>query len=273
MASDEDTTASASTEGSKDRRCVDGVVAGPGQQTHDFGVVPQSVVMDQEEACVYLPNRRARLPLRLPVRALVGDEVDASLASGDRRHGVLLYRMSCHRCSACEPLRIPVADFHPGRTHRRLLRRNDARFRVVLAEPTFSEAKLELYERHKAGRDLLTDGSTPLDDVGYRAFLVDRCVPGFELQVYRGDRLVAVSVTDVGQSAMSAVYCFFDPERPSDSLGTYAILKQLELCERLGMSYLYLGLYVEENEHMRYKGSFLPHERLIDGAWQRFSRT
>jgi arginine-tRNA-protein transferase len=35
---------------------------------------------------------------------------------------------------------------------------------------------------------------------------------------------------------------------------------------------VYLGLYVAENAHLRYKAGFLPHERRIDGEWRRFHR-
>ena len=59
---------------------------------------------------------------------------------------------------------------------------------------------------------------------------------------------------------------------PKLSLGTYSILKQLELAKRWGMRHLYLGLYIEANEHMAYKARFLPHDRLVRGEWRKFER-
>ena len=35
---------------------------------------------------------------------------------------------------------------------------------------------------------------------------------------------------------------------------------------------IYLGLAIRENHSMAYKLSFMPHERRIAGAWQRFAR-
>jgi len=69
------------------------------------------LVYDQEEACAYLPDRIARLPLRWPLGVLTRAEMDERLAAGDRRSGFYLYRPHCPSCSACEALRIEVDRF------------------------------------------------------------------------------------------------------------------------------------------------------------------
>jgi arginine-tRNA-protein transferase len=81
-----------------------------------------------------------------------------------------------------------------------------------------------------------------------------------------------VALVDRAEDALSAVYCYYDPTYGSLSLGTYSILKQIELCRSWGLRYLYLGLYIAGSEHMRYKARFLPHERLLDGRWTEFAR-
>ena len=48
---------------------------------------PRSSCATRKSACAYLPGRRARQPLRAPVRPLTGAEFDARLAAGDRRAG------------------------------------------------------------------------------------------------------------------------------------------------------------------------------------------
>jgi arginine-tRNA-protein transferase len=50
------------------------------------------------------------------------------------------------------------------------------------------------------------------------------------------------------------------------------VLKQIGLCRQWGLRYLYLGLYVAGNRPWPYKARYTPHERLIDGAWQRFAK-
>jgi arginine-tRNA-protein transferase len=38
------------------------------------------------------------------------------------------------------------------------------------------------------------------------------------------------------------------------------------------MRYVYLGFYIADSAHMSYKSQYLPHERLIGGAWRKFDR-
>jgi arginine-tRNA-protein transferase len=97
--------------------------------------------------------------------------------------------------------------------------------------------------------------------------LVDTCCDSFELRVLHEGRLVAVSVLDRGFSSLSAVYCYYDPDYRHDSLGTFAILKEIELCRAFRMRYLYLGLFVEGSAAMAYKARFLPHQQRRNGLW------
>ena len=83
------------------------------------------------------------------------------------------------------------------------------------------------------------------------------------------DRPIALAVTDRLENAYSAVYTFFDPEMERRSLGTYAILLQIELARDMACDWLYLGYWIHESPKMAYKARFQPHELLIDGAWVR----
>lgn len=237
-------------------------------------MVATFIVYDELDRCPYLPGRVARLPLRVPARPLTPAELDGALDAGDRRQGVFLYRPTCPSCRACEAIRVPVLDFRPSATHRRILRRGDETFRVAIGTPVADEARAALYMRHKWERGLCTvDDADDRPDVDtYAAFLVETCCPSIEFAIWHGDRLVAVAVSDAGADALSAVYCCFDPDYSRYSLGTYAILKQWQYCLEQRMSHLYLGLYVEQSAHLAYKALFLPHERRIDGVWQRFER-
>ena len=233
---------------------------------------PELVVHDEENACVYLPGRRARQPLRQPLRRLTAPEFDARLAAGDRRAGTLLYNQACPSCAACEPLRVDVGAFAPSRSQRRAQAKGDAAVRVERGPVEVDDARIALYRAHERGRALDPGGRPPIDTLEYESFFAESCVEGFELRYFVGGRLAGVAVTDRGARALSAVYTFWDPAHAALSLGTYSILTQIALARAWGLDWLYLGLAIRENHAMAYKLAYLPHERRIGGAWRRFAR-
>jgi arginine-tRNA-protein transferase len=164
------------------------------------------------------------------------------------------------------PLRIDTGRFEPSRGHRRILNRGNRDLTIEAGLPALDERRVTLYNRHKVERGL-GDLDGQIDSDGYRSFLVDTCCDTFELRIHYRGALVAVSVLDRGFSSLSAVYCYYDPDLARYSLGTYAILKELELCRAWGMRYLYLGLYVEGSAPMAYKARFFPHQQRRQGRW------
>lgn len=232
---------------------------------------PELVVHDAPSPCPYLPDQMSRLPLRLPIRRLRRGELGNRLAAGDRRQGLMLYRTACSECSACEPIRIDVQQFRPGRTQRRVQRQGDRRIELEVGplEPTLE--KVDLYNRHKRGRGL-SSGERSIDFDGYTAFLGESCCESIELRYRVDGRLMGVAVLDRADDALSAVYFYFDPHYEELSPGVYSVLKQVELCRQWGLRYLYLGLYIADCASMAYKRRYLPHERLLDGHWVTFDR-
>lgn len=233
------------------------------------GTPPELVVYDKPGRCPYLHDRVARMPLRLPVRTLSRDEMDARLRAGDRRQGYVLYRTRCPDCNACEPIRLDVDRFKPNRSQRRTYQRGQRVFRVEMAAPRIDERRVALYNLHKHSRGL-GDGQPGIDADGYRDFLVSTCCESFELAYFVQEELAAVAIVDRGVDSLSAVYCYYDPRFERLGPGTYSILKEVDLCRRWGLRYLYLGLYIAECSAMQYKARYLPHERMIDGRWVEF---
>ena len=77
--------------------------------------------------------------------------------------------------------------------------------------------------------------------------------------------LAAVDLLDEG---LSAIYTVFDPAYEHRSLGTFAILWQVEEAKRQGLPHLYLGYWIAECRKMNYKTRFRPIEALKDGHWR-----
>ncbi|QDU97913.1 arginyltransferase [Lignipirellula cremea] len=226
------------------------------------------IVYDGCEKCPYLPNRIARLPLRLPNQELSGEQFDERLASGDRRSGVYLYHTECPSCSSCIPIRLPVADFAPGATMRRVKRQGDRLLRTVISEPTVDQQRIDLFNKHRTGRGLSHE-QPAVDALGYEMFLTETCCDTIEMAYYLDEELVGVAICDHGQESISAVYCYYDPDYSRLSLGVYSVMKQIEQCRLWGAQYLYLGLYIAESPHMSYKSRYQPHELLVKGKWVR----
>lgn len=232
----------------------------------------QSLAYDGLQACPYRSGQVARLPLWRQLDALDLDQADAAFAGGERRVGRALYHTACPTCRACEPIRVLAAEFRPSRSQRRAARRwADAGGRVEVGPPEVDPERLGLYRAHKAGRGLAQDDDEPMTEDGYFGWLVDSCLPTVEMRYLIGDRLVGVGVADVGRTALSSVYFYFDPapEVARLSPGVVSALEEIDLCARSGRPYLYLGLYVGDCAHLSYKADYHPHERYIDGDWRR----
>ena len=168
------------------------------------------LVRDEVEPCIYLPGRVARLPLRWQLESSVGGGFDRSLAVGDRRVGQAFYRPQCPSCRACETLRVLVDEFSLSRTQRRIWKRGQRMFRVKITAPTFDAPHVDLFNLHRRERELaVREGS--LDAAGYRNWLVQSCCETVELRYLLEDALVAVAIVDIGATATSAVYTYFDP--------------------------------------------------------------
>ncbi|WP_136067149.1 arginyltransferase [Modicisalibacter radicis] len=220
-------------------------------------------------ACSYLPDREATTLFLDPQESPGQGVYDALALLGFRRSGRHLYRPHCEGCSACISVRIPVAEFAPNRTQRKLLRRNGD-LEVHERPAVFDAEHYALYARYI--RDRHADGDMyPPSHEQYRTFLtLDH--PYARLLEFRHDRqLLAVAAIDVLSHGLSAIYTFFDPspEHQRRSLGTYAVLQQVAMAHRLHLPHVYLGYWIRESPKMNYKHSFQPLEFLDGRHWRR----
>ena len=179
-----------------------------------------------------------------------------ALERGFRRAGGHLYFPHCPRCHACTPCRIDVEHFQPDRAQKRCLKRN-ADLTIVECMPGYNRERHALYERYLRTRHP-GGGMDDADASDFRRFLTAPWSPTLFLELRLGTRLLAVAVTDVCANGISAVYTFYDPDETARSLGTCAILQQVELARRRGMPWLYLGFWIDGHPKMDYKRRFKP---------------
>ena len=227
------------------------------------------LIIDETEPCPYLSDQVARMPLCMPLTKITPADADTRLGCGFRRTGEFLYRTNCPNCNACESIRVDVAQFRFSRNARRVLKRGDEKFTQSIGELKADSERVRLFNKHRRTRGL-AKRDTDIDLEEYAWGFVRSCLDSFEISYRYQDQLVAIAICDLGQTSLSAVYTFYDPDLAKDGVGTYSILKQLQHCIDRKLEHLYLGYYVEDSPHMVYKQRFRPHERLIDGQWVRF---
>ncbi|MFQ5496096.1 MAG: arginyltransferase [Phycisphaerae bacterium] len=216
-----------------------------------------------ESPCPYLPGRYARSEAYY-VEQLEGARYEALLARGFRRSGCVVYRPRCRGCQECRAVRIPVADFSPSRSCRRVWRRNTD-LRVTVGDPRPSREKFELFSRYL---DHQHDQTMSRDREAFEEFLYDSPMAGREFSYFLGDRLIGVGIADIWSTGVSSVYMYFDPAFARRSPGTYSVLWEIEYCRRRGIQHYYLGFFVAGSPKMAYKSRFRPHEVLVgDDRW------
>ncbi len=83
----------------------------------------QKLVYDGLQRCPYREGQVARMPLYRQLRRLTLAEADGRFANAERRVGGCLYLTACPTCTACEGLRIPISEYKPRKSQRRVFNR------------------------------------------------------------------------------------------------------------------------------------------------------
>ncbi len=231
----------------------------------DRFLTEQSLPVDAEHVCPYLPDRAARNE-GFAVERLESDIYAALMDRTFRRSGVMIYRPACESCDACRPLRVPVEGFTLSRSQRRVWGGNsDVRVQIETS-PKPTRRKWELFSEYiKHQHDDAM--STGYDD--FLRFLYSSPTETWEFGYHIGRQLAGISIVDCCPNGLSTVYMFFDPRQRSRSLGTYSVLWEIDYCRRQKIPYYYLGYYVAGSGKMNYKANFKPCELLgEDLVWR-----
>ena len=215
--------------------------------------------------CPYLPGQAMRVRAFMAA-AMLPSDYQALMDRGFRRAGTMVYAPACEACSACIPLRVPVAEFTPSKSQRRVLRRN-ADLQVTVRRPEADDATYALYRRYLEYQHPVCEQDS--DRESFRESFVESCVDTWQIDFSLGGTLVGFSIVDACDTSVSAVYHAFDPDHARRSLGVHSALTEIALAQRMGIPHYYLGYWIAQSPAMAYKADYRPHEVLVDGRWER----
>lgn len=188
--------------------------------------------------------------------------MDRLWADGWRHFGDYFFRYSRTEAEdgsyqMIQPLRIPLADFKPSKSQRRILKRNRD-VTISLAPAVVDDEREALFLRHR--ERFVTNVPESLRDFIPSPIPDQLPCTCLNVEVRLEGKLLAVSYLDVDIEGVSSVYAIFDPAEQRRGLGTLTLLEEIRWGRSHGKHWLYPGYATAGQSAYDYKKTFRPAE-------------
>lgn len=147
-------------------------------------------------------------------------------------------------------IRMNLERFSMRKSQRKIVRKVEECFRVVVSEAKPNEQKESLYQQQKQKFQGFIHPT--LSDY-LNSSLPSTVFDTREVCVYDGDKLIAVSFFDLGEKSMASLLCLYDNNYSQYSLGVYTMLKEVDFGISKKMKWYYPGYVLDSDSGFNYK--------------------
>jgi arginine-tRNA-protein transferase len=182
------------------------------------------------------------------------EDLEKKLANGWRKFGYFYFRPRCPLCQKCQPIRVLAQKFQPSKSQKRVIKKNSDT-KVIFQDLEFRPEIFEIYKDHSWNRFQ--------EKPSLKEFLMAHYYPScptMQSEYYIDDTLAAVGFLDISSKGLSSCYFIYRDTYKDYRLGFYSVIAEIQQAAKMGLSYYYLGYYIQENHSMSYKNRFFPHE-------------
>jgi arginine-tRNA-protein transferase len=224
------------------------------------------LAVTEEHPCSYLDKKNSRSAFVHPSFSLNTAIYSQLIEQGFRRSGNEVYTPHCSACSQCIATRLVAAQFIANRNQKRCLKKNQ-NTTVIVKPARFEQAHYDMYMRYQKHRHK-EGGMADSSNEDYINFLTSSWCNTLFVEFSIDKELAAVAIVDVFDNALSAVYTFFEPKFSQYSLGTYAVLWEIQHAIEMQLKFVYMGFWIKNCRKMSYKTQYQPIQGFIENEWK-----
>jgi arginine-tRNA-protein transferase len=141
-------------------------------------------------------------------------------------------------------IRARLQNYQFSKGFRKIIAQNNKRFAYIISKmTTVDDLKERLYQLQKHKFEIFVMDNLQIFLYDYQK-AEDCLFNTYEVCVYDGDKLVAVSFFDLGKYSVASILGLYDADYQKYSLGTYTMLLEIEFAQKHGFRFYYPGYVV-----------------------------